>query len=394
MKAVGKTLKNINLNEAVFVTLMLYLSMAFFSFALSNILLGIAGAFFVIGYLNGEITLKAINWKLYVVCVVPYLLTVISFFNSEAIISGLRYLNLRLPIIVVPFMLLSLKIEKPQIINGFKLLVVASLIACGVTFYNAVKYFDQDILFKTDFVHFITIIQHPYFGVLVLIALLSILEYQIISNKLFKWLVVIVFTLAIVLTTSRIVYISYFLAACFYLYSHFSRKQFILSFIAIAILSSIFLLFNKSVLNKFERSLDYDKSPRLKLWSNTFEAVDKTQSYYFGIGIGDFYKDKKDVYFAENYSEAALGTYGFNPHSQPIEFYLTNGIFGIVILLIAFMIYLKNLKSQSKFAHVIFIIIFLFSTVECILDRQYGVQIYAVLIPLLLTESFKTNETI
>ncbi len=384
-----RSLKAINLNEAVFIILMLYLGMAFFSFALSNILLGLAGIFYLIGQIKGQITLRGFSWKLYLVCAVPYLLTIISFLNSEAYNSGLRYLNLRLPILVVPLMILSLKIEKTYIIKGFKLLVIASLLACAGTFYNAIKYFDQDILLKTDFVHFITIIQHPYFGVLVLIALLSVLEYQIISNKLFKWLVIILLTLAIVLTTSRIVYISYFLVVCLYFYSHLSRKQFVFSIIAVSILASMFLFFNKSVLNKFEHSLDYDKSPRLKLWSNTFEAVDKTQSYYFGIGIGDFYKVKKDVYFGENYSETALGSYGFNPHSQLIEFYLTNGIFGIIILLFALMFYFTKIKTQSKFAQAVFLIIFLFSMVECILDRQYGVQLYSVLIPLMLNKNFK-----
>nr|WP_281397745.1 O-antigen ligase family protein [Winogradskyella flava] len=201
--------------------------------------------------------------------------------------------------------------------------------------------------------------------------------------------VVIILSVAISFTTSRIVYIMYFLVACIYSYSKLPTKKFKYSIIIIGVIVSLLIMNNKSIFNKFTSSFSYNDSPRLKLWSNAFEAVEESERYAFGIGLGDFYKDKKDVYFGEYYGNKTVGAYGYNPHSQLVEFYLTNGVFGLAVIMLALIFYLFRLKNQNIFALSTFTIVFLFSLFECIFNRQYGVQLYSVVIPIIISRNFK-----
>ena len=141
------------------------------------------------------------------------------------------------------------------------------------------------------------------------------------------------------------------------------------------------------MLIKFKSSIDYN-SPRIMLWENSMEVIRGSESYFLGIGIGDYYADKKDPYFAEGYGKLTFGEYGYNPHSQPVEFFITNGIFGIIVLLMMLYLLLLIIKGQNSFAKLIFISIAAFSLTECIFNRQYGVQLYSVLLPLILINNF------
>ncbi|HPF97203.1 MAG TPA: O-antigen ligase family protein [Mangrovimonas sp.] len=386
-----KLSRNIDINGIILILLLLYLGVAFFSVAISNILLAMTGVLFLLGIVLKKVELEPINWKIYFSIIAPYILTVISTLNSSNIDPGLRYLFLRLPIIIIPFLLVALVIGEKQIKNALKCYVVLSIIASGITLYHAIKYFNEDILFKTDFTHFITIIQHPYFGIYLLVAVTSILEYRLFENKYLRLFFLIILSIAIALTTSRIVYLLYFGILGIYFFKKLSRVKFIVGILSISIIGTAFLLTNKSISNKFANSFNYSKSPRLKLWENSLEAVRASDSYMLGIGIGDYYKEKKDPYFAKEYGSMTVGQYGYNPHSQPIEFFLTNGFLGVLLLLIALYFLIDNLKGQNIFAKNLFFVILVFSLTECILNRQYGVQLYSVLLPLILKKNLKKN---
>lgn len=384
-----KKLEVINYSEVTLIFIFLYLGLTFFSVAISNICFGVSCATFLSGLLLKQIGFKDFNINLYLAIASPFLLTVISVLNSASYSTGFGYLNIRLPILIAPFMLLCIKLERSNLKKAFLILLVSAIIASIATFYNAVKYFHEDFLFKTGFTYFITIIHHPYFGVYLLLATLGLFEFNLIADKRLKFVVILILSIAISFTTSRIVYALYFLLISLYLFKKLSKKRFKLSIMIIGLLASLFIFSNRGILNKFTILLDHDKSPRLKLWKNSLEVLEKTESYIFGIGIGDFYKEKKDVYFGHNYGNKTIGAYGYNPHSQPIEFYITNGLFGLGVLVFALSLYLFKLKRQNTFAFSAFMIIFSFSLVECILNRQYGVQLYCTIIPLIINQNFK-----
>ena len=115
-------------------------------------------------------------------------------------------------------MLLFIEVKKENIKIGLKVFLGFTVIASLITIYNAIRYLDEDILFVPDFTAFITIIQHPYFGVFALITLISIIEFRLIKLKPLRISVYIVLVLAIALATSRLVYLLFLLIMIFYVF--------------------------------------------------------------------------------------------------------------------------------------------------------------------------------
>ncbi|MCB0464460.1 MAG: O-antigen ligase family protein [Aequorivita sp.] len=385
-----RLISKIEFNESILVLVLLYLGFAFFSVAIANIMLAISGGVFLLGLALKKINLLNLHWKTYLLIIVPYILTSISVLNSENMDPGMSYLSLRLPIVVVPLLVLPLMLKKEHINTALKIYVLFCLVASFITLYNAIKYFNEGLLFKTDFTHFITIIQHPYLGVYLLIAITSILEYSLFKNKCLRTTVLLTLSISIVLSTSRIVYLLYLIILGIYFFKKLPKIKFILVILVMGLVVSVFLIIGKDIFYKFKNSIE-GNSPRIMLWTNSIEVVRASDSYFLGIGIGDYYADKKDPYFAEGYGELTFGEYGYNPHSQPLEFFITNGILGVVILLVAMYFFLLKIKSQNSFAQLIFISVVSFSLTECIFNRQYGVQLYSVLLPLIMMNNFSKH---
>ncbi|WP_340155571.1 O-antigen ligase family protein [uncultured Winogradskyella sp.] len=384
--------KHHDLSTLVNVLLFSSLGLIYFSFALSNIVLGLAIAMVIYSILfkKIELNLNKHNFVFYTFLITPFLLTLISVFNSENSSVGFKYLWLRLPILIIPFIFQFTKVEKQSLIAGLKVFTAFSIVAVLKTLYNALIYRNEDILFDPDFIFFITIIQHPYFGVFVLIVLVSIIEFDMIKYKYLKISLFILFTVAIALATSRLVYLLFALIIVFYLIKRFSIKK---ALVIAALLSLISVLFlNKNIIAKFQTSVQYENSPRLKLWNNAYKVVNSEGDMSFGMGIGDYYKIKKDPYFFEDNSN---GIKGYNPHSQIAEFFVTNGYFGLIVLSICFIFGIKEIRKQNTFAMITFVIIVSFAFTECILTRQFGVQLYSIFMPLVFMTNFRrtNNET-
>lgn len=380
--------REFNYSDSVVVLLFLYLGIVYFSFAISNIVLGLSVGIFVFGVLlrNIELHFKKDNWLLYILIISVFALTLFSVFRSENTTIGLKYLWLRLPILIIPFMLVFMEVTYKSIRTGLKLFLLLCIAAALITTYNAFIYRNENILFEPDFVFFITIIQHPYFGIFILIALISIIEFNLIKTKLLKSGTLVLFTIAIALTTSRLVYLLFILVVLMYLFKKYSNKKVIALTVLLSLFTFTFIVSNKSIVEKFQSTINFKNSPRLKLWDNSFKVMKLSDNIFFGIGIGDYYQEKKDVYF---FRENISGKLGYNPHSQIVEFYLTNGVLGISVLLFCIVYAIKCVTKQNDFAIMIFLVIILFSFTECILTRQFGVQIYSVFIPLVFNQRFK-----
>ncbi len=387
------SLKQVSYTSIIIVLLFVYLGAIYFSIAAANIVLAVTLFIFVLAVLTQKIQLdfKKHNWCLYVLIIVPFLLTIVSVLYSNNTIKGLNYVWMRIPIIAVPFVIIFMEIKKDSIKNGLKIFTIFTVCASLVTVYNAIKYINEDILFITDFAFFITIIQHPYLGVFILLTLVSIVEFKLIKNKPLKLFVFILLSVTISLTTSRLVYVLFFLILGFYLFNKFSKKRALFFTLGLIIVASLFVLSNQQIKSKFQNSIQYENSPRLRLWNNSYKVITSSNSLLFGIGIGDFYENKKDPYFLK---ESETGIQGYNPHSQIVEFFITNGIIGLLILLMSIIFGINKIINQNRFAIIVFLIVLLFSLTESILSRQLGVQLYSVLIPLVFNKSLiKGNET-
>ncbi|ALJ05577.1 hypothetical protein APS56_10780 [Pseudalgibacter alginicilyticus] len=379
---------NYSCNQIVVALLFAYIGMVYFSMAIPNILLGLLVVVFIYGFFSHKIKLNFSkeNWVLFGLIIVPFILTVLSTLYSDNYIKGLKYVWLRAPILVISFVIVFMQTTLKNIKQGLTLFVVFTILASLKTAYNAFRYLNEDVLFITDFTFFITVIQHPYFGVFVLISLISILEFNLINNKLLKIAVLVLLTLSIALTTSRIVYMLFIIITSIYIYKYLSKEKALLLIVLLSISTVSLIVSNDSISAKFKAIYQYENSPRLKLWNNAYKIFSSSKSKLFGIGIGDYYENNRDVYF---FRETENGIYGYNPHSQIVEFSLTNGIFGGAIILLTMLLGFKEVLKQNRFSIFVFCIIISFSLSETIFNRQFGVQLYAIFMPLIFKVNFK-----
>ena len=365
-----------------------YIGIVFFSKAISNIFLGIIVLLFIFGLKSkkNSLSLNRKNWIIYLLIVTPFLLTLLSVFYSSNYIIGLKSIKMRIPILFLPFIIITTNYKTATIIKGLYSFIYLSIIASLISIFNALIFFNEGIVFQPNFTSFITIIQHPYFGIYLLIAIVSIIEFKLFKNRYIRLIFFTLLFFGISLTTSRLVYTLFFILFIYYIFKKNSiKKSIALFFLTLSVLF-IFIISNHNLQEKFKTSFSYENSPRLKLWNNAFKVFSNSNRFFFGIGIGDYYENKKDVYYFE---DSKTGTYGYNPHSQIIEFVLTTGIVGFLFLLIVFILEINLLSQQIAYAIIVFSIIFSFSFSESIFNRQFGVTLYSVFIPLIFKENFK-----
>ena len=73
---------------------------------------------------------------------------------------------------------------------------------------------------------------------------------------------------------------------------------------------------------------------------------------------------------------------------------VTNGIPGIIILLLYFFTpFGTSLKYKDILLFSLFVILALNSCVECVFDRRFGVDFFALMIPLLMLNAIKGDIT-
>lgn len=374
-------------SSIILLLLFLYLGMAYFSVAIANILLVPIGITFLLGLGTKKLSLNLSlqRWILYSLIIVPFILTLISGVFSENIEKAIRHISLRATIPALAFIIIFLEFKKKALINGFKLFVCASIIASILTLTNVVKYFNDNILFDGDLAFFITTIHHPYFAVYLLLALVILVECKLIEHKLFRGIIGFILLTTIIVSTSRLVYLLLLLWVFINVFRRYLKKYYKPLLIVFGLVS-LFSLANQSIRDTVIGSLSHQDAPRLRMWSNGIKVVESSDKQLFGIGIGDYYQKKYDPYYLK---ESDSGYLGYNPDSQLIEFYITNGLFGVIIIILTFAILFKKVLSTRMLNVFIFIVIVSFSITETILSRQYGVQLYSVLFPLLFKDVMK-----
>lgn len=379
---------HINYELIILILLSLYMGIIYFSIALSNIFMGMAIFVFLLGWFKKKIYLnfQKKNVRLFFVLIIPFVLTVFSAFFSEDFSQGLKLVHLRAPIFLIPLILIFTEIKNKNIKIAAFLFAILSSVAVIFTLFKASKYFGEGIILQPDFTYFITPIQHPYFGIYLLIALILAIELKFFSNKIFKLFILSILITGIIISTSRLVYTLLFLTISFYSIHYLKRKKSLLVISILIIFSGTFISFNKSIQTKFKTSFSYQSSPRLKLWNNALKVINNSENKLLGIGVGDYYSFKRDPYF---FKESETGLYGYDPHSQLFDFFISNGYIGLFILIGYFLIQLVWASKQKRLAIFIFTIISIFALTESILNRQYGVQLYSTILPFVFKSNLK-----
>jgi len=388
-------LKNIDFSDVVIALLFFYFSFNYLRSAYSNIALIVAAAIFLIGTFSNKIKL---NWSkqyvfYYVLVAIPLLLTLISTANSNNMGPGWHYIQLRLPTLFIPFIFLNSFESKDRLMKNVPIFWGFSLFALFATIYKLIELDPQSFYYlNTDCTAQATIIQHPYFGILQLVAFVFTLEHlrSIKNNKGIYYLLLLLFTIGVIVSTSRICYILYAIILTIYLTKFISRKKAIFTIIIMVIGLTTVITTSEALQYKFSRSINIETSPRLRLWNNAYMVLKNSDTPIIGVGIGDYYKEKGDPYWLRGYVDKLneknqyKGLYGYNPHNQYLEFILLNGVLGLLFLIMMGYLLFITFKKNEFLSVSLILIIALFTLTESTLNRQYGVVLYSLLISITL----------
>jgi len=387
------------LSELILGLVFLYFSFVYLFYAYSNITLVVLSAIFIVILVFRKEKLVPIRafYKDYLLVIIPIILTLSLFLNSQNAMLVLEHVWHKIPIVIVPFIVLSVFKSKEQLKKVTGIFILFSIVAFFITLY---RYFELNPDFfnlGTEIPKKATLIQHPYFGIYQLVALLFLIEfYKVGVNKLLFYLLFTVFSLGVLLSTSRLSYILYLLIILFYIFKFLSKRNAIILTVLIVGIFTIFVSTNNALQYKFSRSLEYKTSPRLTLWNNSYLILKNSKNPIIGAGI-DYYKEGvKDPYWLRGYVQDPdynhKGLIGYSSHNQYIEFLLLNGILGIFYILLMLYTIFKACRTKDIFIISLSLIMLAFSFTDSILHRQYGIILYAVLMPIIYRLGKTINE--
>lgn len=393
-----KTLITKYFEKGMITLLFLYFSFTYFPFAFSNITLALLIALFLLGIYFKQIKFHFTKPLLlyYLLLISPFLLTILSVLLSSNTEKGLKFISLKIPILIIPILIFLIIKNKNQLKKGAYIFIGFSILALLASLYqlyilNPSTFYILD----TECSKEATIIQHPYFGILQLIALLFTIAFcNFKKNKILFILLFLFFTLGVIVSTARIAYFLYIILISVYSIQFFKKRiALLVLFVLVAAFSFLFVT-NETIQHKITRSLNFETSPRLRIWNNSYLVLKNSETPFLGIGIGDYYLKKEDPYWLRGYVDDLGGNYrgliGYDSHSQYFEFILLNGVIGLLFIMSLVYLFIIILKNFNFFTFSLLIVIVVFASTETILNRQYGVVLYSFLMPIILVVSQAT----
>jgi len=372
-----------------------YLSFAYLRFAFSNNVIVILTFLFIIySILNKEVIFKRDRVIYYLLISIPVVTVVSFFFHTQNQELLLKELLEKLPTLIIPFIVLHVLNRKAQLIKVTGIFIIFSLVAFVFSFYKLISLYQTGMAFNRSIFEKATIIQHLYFGLYQLVALLFLVEFH--KNSLRKYVfyfLAIILSIGVFMSTSRISYIIFALLFSMYLFKFLPKHKALVSLaVLLGILVSIVFTIPQ-LKQKFSHSIDPKSSPRMIIWKNSYLFLKNSEHPWTGVGF-DYYKNgSTGTYWLKGLAEKEnyKGLEGFNTHNQFFEFILLGGIFGLLFVFLMFYSLYRAIKRKDLFISSLVILLILFSLVENTLDRQWGIVLFSVLMGIIYS-SFSHNE--
>ena len=386
-----------HITNTILSLLFLYLSTAYFSLALPNIVIIVLMLVFTVyAFMGKKQIFSRKNYRYWWLLAIPVLIVFSMVFHSSDFSFFLSKLLQKSPTLLIPLATLAFINSKASLKKYAGVFIYLSLLALAISSYHLLVLYREKPVLERWIFEKSTIIQHLYFGIYQLVALVFLFEFY--RKSIPKYAFYLLFTalsLGVIISTSRIAYILYILVLGLYMFRYFSsRKALIFSVLlliaGVGVVSGI-----PQLRQKFTKSFDPKTSPRLIIWKNTLLVLQKAEHPLWGTGLDYYQKGGKDVYWLKGLAEAENynGIEGFNSHNQYLEFVLLSGIIGLFFLFFMLFTLYKALQTRDVMYISFALILSLFSMVENVLDRQWGIILFSVLISLLYSR-FSQNETV
>lgn len=222
---------------------------------------------------------------------------------------------------------------------------------------------------------------HPsYVGVFIVLIIIILMCYEGFKDfrkeKVLYRFLLLVFMFFILQTNSRISLLCLVIFLGYYFLRNLTKRsvlQFIALIIILVILSFNFnYLFSKvtSVIS-VDGKITFDRYPR---WMAIIEENNIWGNYWIGVGKEKAQFIFNEAYFKNGFHQALAENY--NAHNQYLDFFVTNGIIGVIVFLTTLMFYL--FKTHKNIIPLSFILIILFfSLSETIFGKSVGLIFFS-----------------
>ena len=311
-------------------------------------------------------------------------------------ISIIKKLFQALLIIILSFALSekSVLLLKQSFIFGSLSAIIYSCYKLGYNF-SEINSFDFT---KGPLINATLPVQRLYLGLLCTISLILSIEFlantKRFNKKIFFSFISLLFFGFVFFIAARIAIITVILVLLYYLQLKLHRKLKIISFFSVLILAffivSITPTLSKRILHSDDQALDtyFQKiqkhEPRYIIWSHSLSLIDKNHAL-FGYGFKGYQNQllkkyekipqlKKREWFIEEQ---------FNSHNQYLDVLLSQGLFGLILLLLfLYSLFKESLRSDTKF--LLFLSVIMFFMVYNNFHRVIGVFIFALIYSLIV----------
>lgn len=348
----------------------------------------------VISFFTGEFNFRiSRNWD-----VLLYLfILLIGVSYSDNWQNGLSVLETSFSLLAVSFIFYRSRFTELEIRTIFFSFILGLSIACLVCLASATsKFIDNGNIGAFSYYQLTDVINsHPTYLAYYLIAAITYsiyhIYYRIDGINIKVWVsITLFFFVMLILTGGRTAYVSLLLVLSFFILKFIiddvkKRKigAFILViFILVALLGISYLSYFNDVLN-----VNNDYWERSQLW---YSAINANPSPLFGVGTGDYKKVLNDYYISHNLEEFAKDSY--NSHNQFVQFYFSNGIIGLVVLLIMIgrPLYL-SVRGQNTIGILLIFPFVIYGITEVFLGRYQGVVFFALLHQVIIHQHYSNR---
>ena len=312
-----------------------------------------------------------------------FLVLIMGLLNTNDIVTGLRVLETSFSLLALLFVFSRLSNFHDSLFSNMFLSFIAGLlVACLICLVSAGISFNSSGDFHEFFYYQLTdvIKLHPTYMAYYIIAAITYVIYMVyyriqrISKKVLLPVSVFFFCM-LMLTGGRTAYVSLLLVLAFFILKFMTdeeKAQKINGFL-LAICLSMSLL-GLSSLDYFgnELNISNDYWERSILWKSALKA---NPNPLLGVGTGDYKEVLNSYYQAHGMQEYAKDSY--NSHNQFIQIYFSNGIIGLLalVIMLARPLYL-SVRSHNTLGVLLFFPFIIYGVTEVFLGRYQGVVFF------------------
>jgi len=310
---------------------------------------------------------------------------------TDDLATGLRVIESSFSFLALPFIFTAIKdLNERRLVQISTAFSSGLLLACCICLINALINYAGNHDIQSFFFYNLTdvIRSQPTYLAYYLIFAITFSLYALNYGKiniapLVVEVLILFFFLMLILTGGQTAFMSLLLVCSFFLLK-FILEEKTSSRNWAALLASILIVimfFISSYDQGTRQSILNDSWDRMALWKS---AIVANPDVLFGVGTGDYKSVLNEYYVTHGMHQFAEDS--FNAHNQFIQIFFSNGILGLiaVLLLIGRPLYLA-VQNDYPFGILVFFPFIIYGMTEVFLGRYQGIVFFALLHQLFLS---------